>query len=72
MRTKPTVSQSGNFGGYQADSNTWQSGAAFGAFAATDVGWRTAGFTGTTTLTAGHAVVCFHSNGSKLMADAEL
>ena len=72
MRTKPTVSQSGNFGGYQADSNTWQSGAAFGNLAATDVGWRTGGFTGTTTLTAGHAVVCFHSNGSKLMADAEL
>ena len=72
MRADPSVSQSGNFGGYAASSASWQNGAAWGAFSGTDVGWRTAGFTGGSNLVAGYAVVCFHSDGSKLMADAEL
>ena len=72
MRATPTVTQSGNFGGYNSTSNTWQSGNAIGNLAGTDVGWRTSGWTGGTNLTAGDAVVIFHSANAKLMADAEL
>ena len=72
MRTVPSVTQSGNFGGYAASSATWQSGTAWGYFAGTDTGWRTGATSGSSNLSAGNAVVTFHTDGSKMMADAEL
>ena len=72
MRADPSVSQSGNFGGFNYTSGTWNSGSAWGNFAGTSVGWYTGGTGASSNLTAGHAVVIFHVAGSKLMADAEL
>ena len=72
MRADPSVSQSGNFGGFNYTSGVWNSGSAWGNFAGTSVGWYTGGTGASSNLTAGHAVVIFHVAGSKLMADAEL
>ena len=72
MRATPSVTQSGNFGGYAANSASWQSGAAIANLNPTDIAWTTAGTTGSSNLTAGHAVVIFHADGAKLMADSEL
>jgi len=72
MRADPSVSQSGNFGGYAASSATWQSGAAWQNFGGTSVGWRTGGTSGSSNIVAGYAVVIFHAAGAKLMADAEI
>ena len=72
MRADPSVSQSGSFGGYTASSGSWNGGSAWGNFAGTSVGWYTGGTGGGSNLTAGHAVVVFHTGNGKLMADAEL
>ena len=72
MRATPTVSQSGTFGAYKANSGDNSMNSTIGNLSATSHAWRTGGWSGTSNLTAGHASVLFANNGAKLMADAEL
>ena len=72
MRATPTVSQSGTFGAYTASSGLHNTSATIGNFFGTNTSWGTGGWSGDSTLTAGHAGVFFAQNNAKFIADAEL
>jgi hypothetical protein len=72
MRATPTVSQSGTFGAYKANSGNNAMATAIQNLYATSHSWGTGGWSGNSNLTAGHAVVMYAENNAKLMADAEL
>jgi len=72
MRATPTVTQSGTFGAYTANSGNASMPSTIGNLSATSHAWRSGGWDSGSGLTAGHASVLFANNGAKLMADAEL
>ena len=72
MRAVPTVSQSGTFGAYYANSGNNGMATTIGGLSATSHAWRTNGWSGNSNFTAGDASVLFANDGAKLMADAEL
>jgi hypothetical protein len=72
MRATPSVSQSGTFGAYQANSNNASMSTTIGALTAARQGIFTAGWGGGSGLVVGNASVCYIDNGAKLIASAEL
>ena len=72
LRTRPTVSQSGNFSVGQSNSASSASGA-MQNLGNSDRGWMTGGWTpGSASFTAGHASVLYWTTNALLDADAEL
>ena len=72
MRATPTISQSGTFGAYYANSGNNSMNASIQNLYVTDHSWGTGGWTGNSNFTAGDAVVMYAEDGAKLTADAEL
>jgi len=72
MRATPTVSQSGTFGAYHANSGNNAMATAIQNLYVTSHSWGTGGWSGNSNFTAGDAVVMYAENNAKLMADAEL
>jgi len=72
MRTTPTVSQSGTFGAYTANSGNASMPSTIGNLFATSHAWGSGGWDSGSGLTAGHASVMYADTNAKLMADAEL
>ena len=72
MRSTPTVSQSGEFGVYQANSGNASVPTTIGNLAGANYGWLTGGWGNGSNLVAGDASVMFANAGAKLIADAEL
>jgi len=72
MRATPSVSQSGTFGAYQANSNNANMSTTIGSLTAARQGIFSAGWGGGSGLVAGNASVCYIDNGAKLIASAEL
>jgi len=72
MRATPTVSQSGTFGAYYANSGNNSMNTSIQNVYVTDHSWGTGGWTGNSNFTAGDAVVMYAEDGAKLTADAEL
>jgi hypothetical protein len=72
MRATPTISQSGVFGAYYANSGNNSMNNSIQNLYATSHSWGTGGWTGNSNFTPGDAVVMYASDGAKLTADAEL
>ena len=72
MRATPSVSQSGNFSGYKADSSGASLNTTIGSLGTNGQNILTADWGGGSGLTAGHAVVFYGTTGAKLIASAEL
>ena len=72
MRATPTISQSGVFGAYYANSGNNSMNNSIQNLYATSHSWGTGGWTGNSNFTAGDAVVMYANDGAKLTADAEL
>lgn len=72
MRAVPTVTQSGTWGCYVANSGLAGVASTIGGLLATSYSWNTDGWSGGSGMTAGHASVVYAINGAKLMADAEI
>ena len=72
MRATPSVSQSGNFDGYRADSSNASLNTTIGSLGTNGQNILTADWGGGSGLTAGHAVVFYGTTGAKLIASAEL
>jgi hypothetical protein len=72
MRATPSVSQSGNFNGYRANSDNAGLATTIGGLGTNGQNIETNGWGGGSGLTAGHAVVFQGATGAKLIASAEL
>jgi hypothetical protein len=72
MRATPSVSQSGSFAAYRADSGNAGLATTIGGLGTNGQNIQTNGWTGGSGLVAGHAAVFQGSTGAKLIASAEL